>query len=252
MESEAEVEPYSTTQLPLLLPSSHSPDPPGMRTPPLYTMASVPFRWEEEPGKPRPCTALIPFPTTTEPKSLELPPSRLLLEPPPKITYKTLSPSPTTVLEGPYCTAARPTNKFTSASFRFFREHQGSFDSTASTCTSPEKGPLSAAILAQKLHKGRAFFGSWRQRTPKPCSGKKEVTAAAGSSSFVHPSSSVDAASLWSDEGSNKRVKITKIRRNGSFSSLSQARPHFWAAVYEGFKQVIPWKSRKSKKESIV
>lgn len=226
MESEAEDEPYSTIpQLPLLpLPSSssssssssslHSPDPPGMRTPPLYTLASVPFRWEEEPGKPRPCTALIPFPTNTEPKSLELPPCRhsLLLDLSKNTVYKT-TPSPTTVLEGPY------NNKFTSASFRFFKEEcrQGSFESsTASCCTSPEKGQL----CSKKLHKGRAFFGSWRQITPhKPCNGggkiKRDVTA---SSSYM------DASSFWSE----KRVNITKIKRNGSFCTLSQPRPHFW------------------------
>ncbi|KAK3428529.1 hypothetical protein EUGRSUZ_E00045 [Eucalyptus grandis] len=63
-----------------------SPDRSGMRTPPFYTTAAVPFRWEEEPGKPRPCSALaiVPSPGPGEPysatgKCLELPP-RLLSE----------------------------------------------------------------------------------------------------------------------------------------------------------------------------
>lgn len=136
----------------------------------------------------------------------------------------------------------RPT--FTSSSFRFFRERQGSFDSSSSK--SPERGQLSSMVLGKKLHKGRGLFGSWRQRTPKFRSGKREV---GGSCSFVHPSSvSVDGADTGSDDGNISRVKIGRIRRNGSFSSLSQAKSHFWAAVYEGFKQVLPWKSRKSKK----
>ncbi|KAI5647098.1 hypothetical protein M9H77_33103 [Catharanthus roseus] len=217
-EEEAEMEPNSTPKLPLLsMPRPpQSPDHSGMLTPPLYASASVPFRWEEEPGKPRPCTSLIPFSSAiTEPKCLDLPP-RLLLEPSSnsKITKTT---SPTTVLEGPY----NGRSKFTSSSFRFFRE---SFDSTAST--TPEKaGQLSTVLLGKKLNKGRGLFGSWRGRNGKIGSGRKET---GGSSSFVHPSSSMESASFLSEENSSKRVKITKIRRNGSFSSLSQAWTHFW------------------------
>ncbi|XP_071932785.1 uncharacterized protein At4g00950-like [Coffea arabica] len=230
----------SAPKLPLFsMATVQSPEHSGMLTPPLYTSASVPFRWEEEPGKPRPCTALITLPTSTtteSPRCLDLPP-RLFLEPS-KITK---TPSPTTVLEGPYV-LGRP--KFTSSSFRFFRERQGSFDSSSSK--SPERGQLSSMVLGKKLHKGRGLFGSWRQKTPKFRSGKRE---AGGSCSFVHPSSvSVDGADTGSDDGNIPRVKIGRIRRNGSFSSLSQAKSQFWAAVYEGFKQVLPWKSRKSKK----
>ncbi|KAL3517310.1 hypothetical protein ACH5RR_024212 [Cinchona calisaya] len=208
-----------------------SPERSGMLTPPLFTSASVPFRWEEEPGKPRPCTTLIPF-SNESPKCLDLPPNRLFLEPI-KISK---TPSPPTVLEGPYV-LGRP--KLISSSFRFFGEQQsqGSFDSSSSR--SPDGGgQLSDIVLGKKLHKGRGsggLFGSWRSAgTPK----LKEVGGS--SRSFVHPSS-VDSVDIGSDEGTRKR-------RNGSFSSLSQARPHFWAAVYEGFKQVITWKSRKSKK----
>ncbi|ONI01206.1 hypothetical protein PRUPE_6G127900 [Prunus persica] len=65
-----------------------------MLTPPLQTSVSVPFQWEEAPGKPRHCS-------TTESKakcarSLELP-SRLLNE----AAKTTNMPFPTTVLEGP-------------------------------------------------------------------------------------------------------------------------------------------------------
>ncbi|KAK4766559.1 hypothetical protein SAY87_008201 [Trapa incisa] len=67
----------------------------GMLTPPLQTPASVPFQWEEAPGRPRPfCTRSFPKPSTA--RCLELPP-RLLKEA--KITSM---PSPTTVLDGPY------------------------------------------------------------------------------------------------------------------------------------------------------
>lgn len=76
-----------------LLISRHS-KPPEMPTPPLQTGVSVPFQWEEAPGKPRPC------PTESKPRiarTLELPPRLLFSEA--KVSN---APSPTTVLDGPY------------------------------------------------------------------------------------------------------------------------------------------------------
>lgn len=54
-----------------------SPERSGMLTPPIYAVASVPFRWEEEPGKPRFST--IAAAAAASP-SLELPPRLLLME----------------------------------------------------------------------------------------------------------------------------------------------------------------------------
>ncbi|CAI9768838.1 unnamed protein product [Fraxinus pennsylvanica] len=199
--------------LPMLrIPVIRSPEHSGTETPPLQTLASVPFKWEDEPGKPRSCSTLYspsnPI-DTVEPKFLELPP-RLYMESTPK---NSKTPSPTTVLDGPYV-ASRP--KF--SSFRFFRERRDSFDSTSST--SPERDELDTMVLDKKEHKGRGFFGTWGQKK----GGKREVDESA-------------------------RVKKGNMRRNGSFSSVYQAKTHLLAAIYEGFKQVIPWKSRKPKKE---
>jgi len=67
-----------TPKLPLFsVPLMHSMEPSGMLTPPLHSLALVPFRWEEEPGKPRPCTALATVTNVFTTKCLELPP-RLL------------------------------------------------------------------------------------------------------------------------------------------------------------------------------
>jgi hypothetical protein len=83
-----------TSKVPLFSVSlMQSTEPSGMLTPPLHSSALVPFRWEEEPGKPRPCTALATVTNVFVTKCLELPP-RLLSD-------IKLS-SPTTVLEGPY------------------------------------------------------------------------------------------------------------------------------------------------------
>ncbi|PIN17335.1 hypothetical protein CDL12_09993 [Handroanthus impetiginosus] len=125
----------------------HSPDhPSGMATPPLHTLASVPFKWEEEPGKPRPCTDIVALPEPSK-ICLDLPPSRTAN----KINTKV--PSPTTVLEGPY-NVGRP--KF--SSFRFFREGHVSFDSSSSG-----DSPRSAVdvLLGKKSgrRKTRGFFG---------------------------------------------------------------------------------------------
>uniref|UniRef100_A0A5B6YK69 Uncharacterized protein n=1 Tax=Davidia involucrata TaxID=16924 RepID=A0A5B6YK69_DAVIN len=241
MESEAEPEASSTPTLPIMLSilPMQSPEPSGMLTPPLQTSASVPFRWEEEPGKPRPCTILTLCNNDNNgPKCLELPPCRLLLGE----SKFTKTPSPTTVLDGTI---------FQSSSFRFRRERrQGSFGS--STSLSPERGQLGPMVLAKKGHKETGFFGSWGQRTLKSNKGCSKKDVDGGSSVF---SSSMDIVGCGGDDSSTTStstgVKKGRIRRNGSFTTLSQTRSHFWAAMYKGFKNVIPW-SRKSKKEGLI
>lgn len=73
---EPEKETSSELDLSLFSISIQPPEPPGALTPPLRTAASIPFQWEEAPGKPRHCnTESKPHIATT----LELPP-RLLTE----------------------------------------------------------------------------------------------------------------------------------------------------------------------------
>lgn len=67
-------------KLPLLaIAAMESPDRSGMLTPPIHTSVSVPFRWEEEPGKPRFCFTTPN--TATQTNCLELPPRLLLIDP---------------------------------------------------------------------------------------------------------------------------------------------------------------------------
>nr|AFK38837.1 unknown [Lotus japonicus] len=129
-------------RLPLFKPPPmHSPERPGMLTPPLHTSASVPFGWEEEPGKPRPCTDIVsfsnPMPKLT-PKCLELPP-RLQVD---AINISKI-PSPTTVLEGPYMGSRRVSDDFC-----------GSFGA--------ERGRLGTLVLKEK-----SWFGSWSENAFK-------------------------------------------------------------------------------------
>ncbi|XP_057495237.1 uncharacterized protein At4g00950-like [Actinidia eriantha] len=236
----------STPKLPLLnIPPNLLPDHSDMPTPPLHTSASVPFRWEEQPGKPRPSTALIPTtlshqdPNTTGPttKCLDLPPRLQSLEYP----KMTKMPSPTTVLDGP---SAGLLLAFRSSSFRFRRERQGSLGSF--TVGSPERGLLGDMVLSKRLEsKERGLFGSLGRRTT-PGRGKKEV---GGGGSIVF-SPSIDKIEDFCGDG--PREKICRMRRNGSFSSMYEPRSHFWETIYEGFKQVLPWKSKKPKKEGFI
>ncbi|XP_038682311.1 uncharacterized protein At4g00950-like [Tripterygium wilfordii] len=230
----AEVESSSTPKLQLFLPPSpkaQEPEEPWIVASPLHTAASVPFRWEEEPGKPKPCTALI---ISTQ-KSLELPP-RLLMD----AETARLS-SPTTVLEGPYMGRS---SRFQSSSFSLKRD---SFRKT----WSPQIGKYSPLVLGNVGIKGKGTFGSWRWGKGA-FKGKCEV----GVGNHVFPSS-VDGENdinLEDDEScKNNSVKMTKMKRSGSYSISTPSRPHFWATIYEGLKQaVVPWKTKKLKKDGML
>ncbi|GMN42888.1 hypothetical protein TIFTF001_012097 [Ficus carica] len=238
--SEAEPEGISTPKLPLFSIKQHnmaSPEHPGMLTPPYQTSLSVPFRWEEKPGKPRPCLALATVSThDMTPKSLELPP-RLLSE--------TRLLSPTTVLEGPYVGSQR----FQSSSFRISSECYG-YGYGYGGSFSPESGShsLRAMVLITKKSgfKVKSWLGCWRRRVLLK---GQEVSGG----SYVFPSSVVDRESddFCVEESSNiaKAKKTTKIRRGSSFSSLTNyTRSHFWGTICEGLKQAVPWKNKKLKR----
>lgn len=118
----------------------------GMATPPLHALASVPFKWEEQPGKPRPCTDIIVRPEPAS-RGLELPPCRAGAK-------MTRMPSPTTVLDGPYnLSLSRP--RF--SSFRMFGEKQSSFDSSSSGGGSPQSQGGYSGDGKKKVQMSRLF-----------------------------------------------------------------------------------------------
>lgn len=184
MGSEADYEANSTPKLSLFSLPSKPPEPTGMLTPPLRFQASVPFQWEEAPGKPRQCTK-----TTTEssskPKcarSLELPPRLLLSE-----SKMTNTPSPTTVLDGPYVGR--------SISFRF-------------SLRSPE------GLVGKKVAKdkgGSMRWGSFRKT--------KEVVEG------IFDFSSYQVVDSGGGDTKMKITRVKK--RSGSFSNLSHTKPPF-------------------------
>ncbi|KAG2701431.1 hypothetical protein I3843_06G040800 [Carya illinoinensis] len=212
--SEPEYEASSTPKLSLFsLPSKLlDQESTGMLTPPLRATASVPFHWEEAPGKPRqPCAADSKQETAA--RILELPPRLLLSE------SKSINmPSPTTVLDGPYVGRA------------VFHSHRFSFRSpdheVGRRLTSKERGG----------HFGSMRWGSFRKN--------KQVFQG----SFDFSSSAIDGD--HDGGGTNTKGKITRVRRRGSFLSLANTSSHLLASVYESFKQVVPWRRTSARKNT--
>ncbi|XP_052194852.1 uncharacterized protein At4g00950-like [Diospyros lotus] len=267
MGSEGEEASSSTPKLPLFSMHCSSPEPwSGMLTP-LHTSASVPFRWEEEPGKPLSySTALITTTTTPNPTKnfcLELPP-RLQLQDHHhgSSSRMTKTPSPTTVLDGPYLGGGIGIRS-SSSSFRFMgRRHHHIHGAGSFGCRYDNESPERVQFGGSK-YKGRGFFfGSWR--ISKPATGQSsssEEPAGEGSFVFATSSSSLDYLADFGgggDDNNNnakrgKKISRSSLRRNGSLSSsVSRVRTHLWATIYQGLKQVVPWKGRKSKKEGLL
>lgn len=204
MGSEPEYEASSTPQLSLFSLPGKTPESPGIRTPPLRSTASVPFQWEEAPGKPRPCA------TEYKPKSartLELPPRLLSHE-----SKTTNVSSPTTVLEGPYFGRSLSASHSHRFALKSLEDHGRK--------VAKEKGGLFGSMR----------WGSFRKN--------KEVHQA----SFDFSSPVVDVGGYG-----DTKVKITRIRRRGSFLSVSNTKSNFLASIYAGFKQVVPWRRRQER-----
>ncbi|KAL6495594.1 hypothetical protein OROGR_030157 [Orobanche gracilis] len=208
--------------------SPHHPS--GISTPPLQPAASVPFKWEQEPGKPRTGTH-----ATTPPESaicLEPPPCRLQFaaastDPATGITER---PSPSSILEGPYdYNIGRP--RFSSSRFliRDGQDSSGSYSVADTEIPIPREGALLAGRRKSKGSR-RGLFGKFKD-------------GSGGSFEFSSRScdSSIDESWRRMENSGGKK----KMRRRASFSGASHAKSsHIWATIYEGFKHVVHWKSK--------
>lgn len=149
----------------------------------------------------------------------------------------TKTPSPTTVFDGPYVAK----NVTYSSSFRIFSrsKRQDSFDYRFSGRFSPERVQIGALFLHEKKGK-KGLFGNSRgqmHKSPKPMGTKQEFTE---EGSFVI-SPSWDDVSPFAEEddeiecdnnGTPTKVKMTNIRRNGSFANLSHAKSNLWVSSF--------------------
>ncbi|KAI6707774.1 hypothetical protein NL676_010736 [Syzygium grande] len=217
-----------------------SPDRSGMRTPPFHTTAAVPFRWEEEPGKPRPCSALAIVPSSGpgEPYSA----TRTCLELPPKLLSEAI------IAKMPSSVGGQQTS-----SFRMGGECYGSFRSyvvaervgDGDDEEGIDVGAAREGVVRSKPSGWWWWFGgsSWSRRKNREMSG--------AGSSYVFPSFSCNyvvdrESSEWRSECRNGN---NNMRRAGSFPLLSSySNSHFsWATLYGGLKEAIPWRRRSGK-----
>ncbi|OAY61383.1 uncharacterized protein At4g00950 [Manihot esculenta] len=213
-------EPTPTPKLSLLsLPSKPQESPAGMLTPPIHTLASVPFQWEEAPGKPRPLATNQVHPKSKTARCLELPP-RMLCE-----ARVNNVPSPATVSDVPDLGAQHQSLP---------RSRSLSFGKGMSLFSRFEN-------LGRRDNKGGAISGSSRwgsfRRNKQVVEGSVDIST----------SPVVDRGCGGGGEGVSTKVKITRIRRKSSFLSFSSTRTHLWTNIYESFKQVGLWKRRQQK-----
>ncbi|XP_068660389.1 uncharacterized protein At4g00950-like [Aristolochia californica] len=202
---------------------NQSHEPAGMRTPPLRPPASVPFKWEEVPGKPRsfPATGDSLYSGGARCRSLDLPP-RLQSE-------ANLVTSPTTVLDGPYVVR--------SASWTSLR--------SVKDC-SPEKGPGSSFFQLHRKEKDKVkdrMLSFWGKRNRK-VKGEQGGENGGRTSSLLPYSSSV--SEVGDPDDTFTRVKITRFRRSGSFLNIFRSSNLFWDTISGGIKQVVPWRFGKN------
>ncbi|KEH39728.1 hypothetical protein MtrunA17_Chr1g0146921 [Medicago truncatula] len=164
--------------------SSEAPTPP-----PRTTVISIPFKWEEAPGKPRSCHTrpeLREREVNNVVRALELPPRLLSLER--ESTGNIYAPSPTTVLEGPYVgravsftTSYRDNNNKDSVNFGSSRwgglkknnriDREGSFDFSSWSVEGGDKVKITRVKRRGSFSHGTSHFwasiyGSFKQVVP--------------------------------------------------------------------------------------
>ncbi|CAI0397458.1 unnamed protein product [Linum tenue] len=205
----------------------YSPAGPPPPTPPINRLASVPFKWEEAPGKPRPPRrrldhrhddAAAGVDDQTEPiaaRCLELPP-RLVVSGSTRRDRVSNMPSP--------------------AACRSFRQEE----------EAPPKRSMS-------FTSGRAGFGSgsgrWGNLVTKMTSSstmrnkKGQQVANFDSAEIISSSSYVEE-----EDGDQRNVKISRIRRRRSLFNLSAAgRPQACLnSIYRSFKKMVMVPARRS------
>ncbi|KAL6012977.1 hypothetical protein ACLOJK_003467 [Asimina triloba] len=190
MESEPDPEPSSTPKLSFYsLPPKPPSEPAGMLTPPFRPPASVPFLWEEAPGRPRNLDSKPP-----SARGLDLPP-RLLTE-----MIITSLPSPTTVLDGPYVGRS-----VSCSSFREVNLHRSFRGSGKIRSFSPEK------VGKEKERGGRKKKAGKEKAEPEVV-----VDGCDGHGSLV-----LSPSSLSDREEHASKVKITRFKRKGSSLQIS-------------------------------
>ncbi|KAM3247694.1 hypothetical protein P3L10_009461 [Capsicum annuum] len=181
-------------------------------TPPLHPAVTIPFQWEEAPGKPK-----SPTTKSKAARCLDLPPRlTLLLNEEGKVTN---IPSPTTVLTGPY--VGRSLSCVNEGALEKKEEINGGTGSN---------------------NKDVVMMRSWRWENLKENNTRVVVK---GNFDFSGPLSSSNSSANY-DFDTHQR-KFLRFTRKGSLLSFSRNNSNLLGGIYESFKQAVPWRWRRAK-----
>ncbi|CAO2170309.1 unnamed protein product [Urochloa humidicola] len=237
-------------------------------TPPRRSPVTVPFLWEEAPGKPKagspaPAAAVPPNAaaaaadaTTTPAGGDAAPPAPAPLKLPPRLQHvasarqqsqreRSVSPKPA-ALHGPYfyyysCAGGGkrpPPPRRTASGFAAFR-----------------RAPSFGAGIFSRSSKQNKGGGAVAQPTDAPwCSPAASSASSTSSSSSLsascfgddnghgghrRPVAGREDGSSEEDECARATVRITRFRRNRSFPSMTTS--HLWESIRKSVKQITPW-----------
>lgn len=232
-----------------------------MATPPLNRLASIPFEWEEVPGKPRPDLVVDPTTTTTTTDSTASTSSPLhdyknrpvarCLELPPRLVNSNNNNatvvnalSPTTVLDGPYNYYESP---FLCQSQRrsFSSLPRGSFrniliDKDKEGAVGGVSNRYCENVIGDRENQRFKFSSSsWRWGS------FKDTTTATARGGGVHVAGGDDTSPRFSskirrDNNSSKFFRVK--RRSSSLFNFSRSGSNFLSGVYGSLKQAVSWK----------
>ncbi|XP_008806386.1 uncharacterized protein At4g00950 [Phoenix dactylifera] len=214
---------------------SQRPEPAGMATPPLRVPVSVPFAWEEAPGKPRkergPCDPR-PSPRPRWHRGLDLPPRMVAGE----MRSSTMSSIP--VLDGPYV-LGRATSCY---SFSLGDEN-------------PVKSKESGVWFwrrgrERKVRRYRNWemnFRGLRGFISPSLSSSSQSSAGSSGGDGIGNEEEEEEEEEEAEAKHDKKVRITRFRRTKSLASASShATSHLWAGIYGSLKQFVPWRKERA------
>ncbi|OWM70373.1 hypothetical protein CDL15_Pgr027329 [Punica granatum] len=189
----------------------NSPERSGLRTPPFHTIAAVPFRWEEEPGKPLPCTAIIPLPSHNN--SSPPPPPKCLVLPPRLLKEAIIAKMPLPAFE--------KRSTFHSTSFRIGGDCYGSFRESPNSGYETGKRNVDLDLKLESAEK--RMNSSWWGRKLSPPLPTTESERGGNWSSCAFPSfSTTSATTSTSRNGSSSTIVVEGIQDGGRGESESQ------------------------------
>ncbi|XP_047333552.1 uncharacterized protein LOC124937084 [Impatiens glandulifera] len=182
--------------------------PEGLPTPPLQTPVSIPFNWEEAPGKPRRHDIALTKPKPKAARSLELPPAKQMVS-------NNSSPSLMKILEG------GESGKGVT--------HTLSFSFGKLSFQSPEEaGGSKRQMRKEGINSNRWNLSSWRWG-----SFRRNEVADGGNMDFLSSVMVDDENSPFQGQWSSNNVKKTRFNK-----------PNFLTSIYKSFKQAVPWRRK--------